>query len=104
MTRSEYLSVPNAFDTPLPATSLSGSINEAGELSLSWASDPDATLFRAMRRPASSTGSCDEQIETTGTSAVFTGPFTEAQDVWIESINEAGNALSEHVVIELPVT
>lgn len=100
MTRTQYLAVPNAFDTPLPATSLGGSINEVGELHVSWGADPDTTLFRAYRKPSSYPGSSDQSFETTGTTAVFTGPFTEAQDVWVESVNEQGNAFTGLVTIE----
>lgn len=103
MTRTEYLAVPNAFDTPAPASGLTGSFNEAGELNVSWDSDPNSTYFRAMRRPSTSTGSSDEQIETTGTSATFSGPFTASQDVWIESVNEQGNGYTGPVTIEFPI-
>jgi hypothetical protein len=103
MTRSQYLAVPNAFDTPAPAYGLSGSFNEAGELTVSWDADLNSTLFRALRRPSSSTGSSDEQIETTGTTATFSGPFTSNQDVWIESINEQGNGFTGLVTIEFPI-
>lgn len=102
MTRLEYLSVPNAFDTPAPASGLSGSFNEAGELSVSWDADPNSTVFRALRRPSTSSGSSDESVTTTGTSATFSGPFTSNQDVWVESVNEQGNAFTGLVTIPFP--
>ena len=63
----------------------------------------DVTGIRVYRKPLRSSGSSDEEkLVTAGTEATFEGPFTEAQAVWVEAVNEGGNAYSATVPAYLP--
>ena len=89
-------------DPPLTPV-CAGSINDAGVLTVRWDALDDVTGIRVYRKPLWSSGSSDEEkLVTAGTEATFDGPFTEAQAVWVEAINEGGNAYSATVPAYLP--